>query len=229
MAQGLRDGQGVGQRVVLLAPAWQPEQRGQLGADHLGRGEPEEAGEAGPDVDESVGVDGAGDAVEGAVLVKGGVIGAVRVDGGNAFAEVDLFKTYVRPVKNPVLSDYFVSLTGITQADVDRHGVSFPEALAAFSVFVGDDGAAVVSNGTDHAALDENCALHGIACPIDADRFVDIRPRLARLLGLTTPEVISAKLPSLLRLPGRRKEHDALADARAIAQALRHLRQTGRL
>ena len=156
-------------------------------------------------------------------------IGAVRVDGGNAFAEVDRFTAYVRPVKNPVLSDYFVSLTGITQADVDRHGVSFPEALAAFSEFVGDDGAAVVSNGTDHAALDENCALHGIACPIDADRFVDIRPRLARLLGLATPEVISAKLPSLLRLPGRRKEHDALADALAIAQALRHLRQTGRL
>ena len=156
-------------------------------------------------------------------------IGAVRVDGGNAFTEVDRFKTYVRPVKNPVLSDYFVSLTGITQADVDRHGVSFPEALAAFSEFVGDDGAAVVSNGTDDAALDENCDLHGIACPIDADRFVDIRPRLARLLGLATPEVISAKLPSLLRLPGRRKEHDALADALAIAQALRHLRQTGRL
>ncbi len=156
-------------------------------------------------------------------------IGAVRVDGGNAFTEVDLFKTYVRPVKNPVLSDYFISLTGITQADVDRHGVSFPEALAAFSEFVGDGAAAVVSNGADHAALDENCALHGIACPIDADRFVDIRPRLARLLGLATPEVISAKLPSLLRLPSRRKEHDALADALAIAQALRHLRQTGRL
>ena len=156
-------------------------------------------------------------------------IGAVRVDGGNAFAEADRFKAYVRPLKNPVLSDYFISLTGITQADVDRHGVSFPEALAAFSEFVGDDGAAVVSNGADHGALDENCALHGIACPIDADRFVDIRPRLARLLGLATPEVISAKLPSLFRLPGRRKEHDALADARAIAQALRHLRQTGRL
>ncbi len=107
-------------------------------------------------------------------------IGAVRVDGGNALAEVDLFKAYVRPVKNPVLSDYFVSLTGITQADVDRHGVSFPEALAAFSEFVGDGAAAVVSNGADHAALDENCALHGIACPIDADRFVNIRPRLAR-------------------------------------------------
>ncbi|MFQ5619525.1 MAG: exonuclease domain-containing protein [Rhodospirillales bacterium] len=156
-------------------------------------------------------------------------IGAVRVDGGNALAEVGRFKTYVRPVRNPVLSGYFVSLTGITQADVDRHGVSFPEALAAFSEFVGEDGGAVVSNGADQAALDENCVLHGIACPIDADRFVDIRPRLARLLGLATPQVISAKLPSLLRLPGRRKEHDALADALAIAQALRHLRETGRL
>ena len=156
-------------------------------------------------------------------------IGAVRVDGGNAFAEVDRFKAYVRPVKNPVLSDYFISLTGITQAAVDRHGVSFPEALAAFSEFVGDGDGAVVSNGADHATLDENCALHGIACPIDADRFVDIRPRLARLLGLPTPGVIGATLPSLLRLPGRRKEHDALADALAIAQALRHLRETGRL
>lgn len=156
-------------------------------------------------------------------------IGAVRVDGENAFAELNRFKAYVRPVKNPVLSDYFVSLTGITQADVDRHGIPFPEALAAFSDFVGDDSAAIISNGTDGEALGENCVLHGIACPIDADKFINIRPHLARLLGLDTPEVISAKLPSLLRLPSQRKEHDALADALAITQALRHLRQTGRL
>ena len=112
---------------------------------------------------------------------------------------------------------------------MDRHGVSFPKGLAAFSEFVGGDGAAIVANGADHAALDENCALHGIACPIDAARFVDTRPRLARLLGLATPEVIGARLPSPFRPPGRHKEHDARADALAIAQALRHLRQTGRI
>ena len=32
-------------------------------------------------------------------------IGAVRVDGGNAFAEVDRFTATVRPVRNPVLGD----------------------------------------------------------------------------------------------------------------------------
>ena len=71
VAQGLGDGQGVGKGVVFLGLAGQPQQGRELRADHLGRREPEEAGEAGPDVDESVPIDGAGDAVENAVLVEG--------------------------------------------------------------------------------------------------------------------------------------------------------------
>ncbi len=87
MAQGLGDGQGVGKRVVFRAPAGQPQPGRELRADHLGRGEPEEAGEAGPDVDEPVPIDGAGDAVENAVLVKGVAIGAVGNDGGAVVAD----------------------------------------------------------------------------------------------------------------------------------------------
>ena len=41
-------------------------------------------------------------------------IGAVRLDAGNGFAEVDALDVLVRPQRNPVLSEYFVALTGIT-------------------------------------------------------------------------------------------------------------------
>jgi inhibitor of KinA sporulation pathway (predicted exonuclease) len=41
-------------------------------------------------------------------------IGAVRVDAGDGFAEMAHFSMLVRPTINPELSDYFVTLTGIT-------------------------------------------------------------------------------------------------------------------
>ena len=39
-------------------------------------------------------------------------IGAVKLDGGNALGERDSFDVLVRPPRNPVLSDYFIALTG---------------------------------------------------------------------------------------------------------------------
>ena len=41
-------------------------------------------------------------------------IGAVRVDAGDGFVEMAHFSMLVRPTINPELSDYFVTLTGIT-------------------------------------------------------------------------------------------------------------------
>ena len=64
-------------------------------------------------------------------------IGAVKIETTNGLREMGSFTILVQPLKNPVLSEYFVKLTGITQAQVDNQGSPFPNALAHFTDFIG--------------------------------------------------------------------------------------------
>ena len=63
-------------------------------------------------------------------------IGAVKLDATDGMVELDSFECLVMPKNNPILSDYFIELTGITQDRVDSHGVSFSEMLSLFEAFV---------------------------------------------------------------------------------------------
>ena len=152
-------------------------------------------------------------------------IGVVRLDAGDVFAERDAFQMLVRPTVNPVLSDYFMQLTGIDNAALAARGVALEAALMDFATFAG--GAAILSNGADAAVVTESCGLTGIDNPLPETRWVDIGPALKVLLGQRY--VGSAEIPALLGLPVEGPTHDALADARAIAAGLRHLRGQGKL
>jgi inhibitor of KinA sporulation pathway (predicted exonuclease) len=153
-------------------------------------------------------------------------IGAVRMRGGPGGGETAAFCRFVRPVLAPRLSAFFTSLTGITQQRVDAEGVAFAEALDAFATFAGS--APLWSNGPDGDVLQENCRLLGVDdCPIDRDRFRNVRALLAEGLGRDPDEVNSFRLPELFGFRSTGTAHDALADARAIAGALRVLAARG--
>lgn len=152
-------------------------------------------------------------------------IGAVRLDAGNGFAEVDAFSALVRPRINAVLSDYFIRLTGITNDRLATAGTGLAPALQALADFAGD--ALLLSNGPDDAVIVENCALIDVDNPLAAARWHDIEPELQRIIG--GPRVHSAAIPAKLGLPVDGAAHDALADARAIAAGLQHLRGQGKL
>jgi inhibitor of KinA sporulation pathway (predicted exonuclease) len=147
-------------------------------------------------------------------------IGAVALDARAGFIEIASFETIIRPKINPVLSQYFIDLTGIAQQRVDREGVPFPRALEAFAAFAGRWTGLVGSFGRDDVVLNENCALHGIAPAIAEGRFQDLRPALEATIGRTG--MMSSELPRFVGLPVPEQAHDALADARAIAAVLRH-------
>lgn len=149
-------------------------------------------------------------------------IGALRLDG--ALAETASFAVLVRPSLNPVLSDYFINLTGIRQADVAAQGRSLAEALAAFRDFAGD-ATAVWSNGGDHAVIAANLALVGLPAALDLP-FGDLAPFFRRVFR-SERHVTTSTLPERLGLPPAGRSHDALADARALAAALRHLAARG--
>lgn len=146
-------------------------------------------------------------------------VGAVRLEDG---AELSLL---VKPHLNPGLSAYFTDLTGITQDQVDRHGMDFPEALDRLADFAA--GADLASNGADEGVLRENCALTGCAFPFDG-RCRDLAPLLAEAAGAPS-QVISCDLAATFGLTADQRAHDALGDARQVVQVLRHLLKTGRV
>jgi len=152
-------------------------------------------------------------------------IGAVLVLPADNYIETAHFCRLVRPRRNPVLSRYFIELTGITQEAVDRSGEEFNRVLADFAAFAGET-APLISNGADGAVVLENCRLLGLTCPIPPARFQDIGPSLAAVLGCRG-HVTSGDLPRLVAGVPALPAHDALADARMITAAVRRLTADG--
>ncbi|MEP3113447.1 3'-5' exonuclease [Nisaea sp.] len=155
-------------------------------------------------------------------------IGAVKIDAAMPMAELSSFEALVTPEKNPVLSNYFIELTGITNSDLISDGIPFKDALARFFAFVGD-ACLVVSNGSDWSDLVQNADWAGLDWPFEDDLFANIRPCLAEALGLPESQTVSSTLPQHLGHKAMPGAHTGLGDARAIALAVRDLRSLGRL
>lgn len=157
-------------------------------------------------------------------------IGAVLVDVSQDFATVDKYSRFVRPTHNPELSDYFISLTGISQQTVNREGIPFSQAYEEFLSFSGETNL-FFSNGLDGEVLRENCHLNGIEYQLQLGSVVNIRAALARaissVVGRELGSVDSGDLVRTLEINASHSgnKHDALADAEGIVLALRALRE----
>lgn len=65
-------------------------------------------------------------------------IAALKVD-ELTLEVVSEFNVYIKPVINPVLSDYFINLTGITNEKLADEGIDFVTAYQQFCEFAGED------------------------------------------------------------------------------------------
>ena len=144
-----------------------------------------------------------------------------------AIEEVDSLEVLVRPQINPDLSDYFTQLTGITQEDVDREGIAFPDALDRVSDFLGNSIDTIHCFGSDGNVLHINCDLMGIAPPFPLEFFNSVREDITNFLGLADGQVASSDLPDVMGFSAPGNAHTALADVRCIAEALRIMRGVG--
>ena len=61
---------------------------------------------------------------------------AVKVDLPTLEVKAE-FNVFVKPTYNPILSDYFINLTGITNEKIGSEGISFKEAVTEFAAFAG--------------------------------------------------------------------------------------------
>ena len=146
--------------------------------------------------------------------------GAVRVARALGLVEAAAFSVLVRPTLNPVLSDYFTDLTGITNDDVARAGVPLPEALNSFAAFA--DGLPILTHGGDDRVVVGECAEKSLANPLAACDWRDIRPAIETITGQA---MMSSDLPARFGLPDHGRAHDALADSRALVRVLAHLEE----
>lgn len=146
-------------------------------------------------------------------------IGAVKLD-ARTLGEVGAFEILIRPHFNPVLSDYLVGLTRITNERIAEHGVAFADGLRAFREFVGNR--RLFSYGRDDRILAANATLRGVS---------DVWPHLtgtnlkAWLLQVGVPlaGVHSGALAKHVGSVAQGIAHDALVDARSLAEAVRYL------
>jgi hypothetical protein len=156
-------------------------------------------------------------------------IGALKID-ERALEVTGEFDALVRPVHNPVLSEYFKELTGISQDAVDERGIPFLDALDSFLDFC--DGDYALSYGNDMVIIGENLVLQvpeGRKPKRGLPPFVNLATYLHRVLPVTNG-VPSGRLASVLGSAppmGQVYVHDAVADCYSILEALRHLRALG--
>lgn len=150
---------------------------------------------------------------------------------GPAYAEVAGVSLFVRPTRNPMLSEYFRDLTGIAQSDVDA-APGFRAAEAALRAHLDAplrDPArgAIWSFGEDGEIVAENYRLNDLPANLAPGCFRNIRPALTAALGLPARGIDSGELPKAVGLTGFPPAHRALDDCRALAAVLRLAAQRG--
>ena len=150
-------------------------------------------------------------------------IGAVKLDPLTC-EEVDWFDALVKPRLNPVLSDYFVRLTGITNDDVSARGMDFEEAYRRFVDFAGSG--RIVAFGRDDLVLQANLRLYGIGRAPPMPPYTNVIGWLmARGFDLRGKHACDVGPLTGAEFTGR--AHNALADARSVAAGIRTLMAKG--
>lgn len=148
-------------------------------------------------------------------------IAAIRVD-RTTLTETAKCDAMVRPVINPLLSDYLIGLTGISQNQLEDEGLSFANALDQFLAFCGTD--AALSFGPDHDVINENIALNDISAQYGHFQGHDIRPVFENALPhiFEGQGVTSGTLARAVGAEFDAPAHNALNDVRSILAAIRH-------
>lgn len=141
-------------------------------------------------------------------------IGAVRLDA--SLAPAGEFSSFVRPVVEPVLSDFCTELTSITQADVDAAD-PFSMVFPAFTAWIGAGAHRLCSWGFyDVGQFRLDCARHGIAFPVELEReHLNLKTAFAAWQGVRRCGM--ARALEHLGLPLEGTHHRGIDDARNIA------------
>jgi len=150
-------------------------------------------------------------------------IGALRVDARSLAVEAKM-DVLVRPQFNPVLSDYFVKLTGIVNDELAARGVDFETAYDEFLRFAG--GALIVAFGRDDLIFEANLKLYGIRDAPPLPPYVNIVPWLIEN-GIDPKGRNACDVGPLAGVAFKGQKHNALADAHSVLAGVKALVDRG--
>ena len=142
-------------------------------------------------------------------------IGAVKLD-ASLLEIVDTFEILVQPRLNPVLSDYLVALTDITNEMLGSRALDFIPAYRAFLDFA--DGATIFAFGRDDLIFADNLKLYGWGHAFRAPPYRNVIPWFAEN-GVDLKGKRACDTPGAVGLAFEGHKHDALADAHGVARA----------
>lgn len=139
-------------------------------------------------------------------------IGAVKIIDGKI---VDTFDAFVKPILNPVLTDFCKELTTIRQEDVDN-AKGFKEVFADFMKWIGTDDFEYMSWGFyDRKQFEHDCKLHHL--PIDwTKNHTNIKLMFAEKTKMRPCGMDKAL--KLLHIPLEGTHHRGIDDAKNIAK-----------
>jgi inhibitor of KinA sporulation pathway (predicted exonuclease) len=126
------------------------------------------------------------------------------------------FSRFIRPVVEPVLSQFCRRLTTIRQRDVDAAGgfwAVFPEFLG----WIGEGPFVLCSwGGYDLTQFRVDCRRHSLEFPPEFERHINLKKEFARLMSVKSCGMERALGYAGLRLEGT--HHRGINDARNIAR-----------
>lgn len=147
-------------------------------------------------------------------------IGAVLLDRERLLPMAD-FSCFVRPTRQPVLSEFCKDLTGISQSQVDK-AETFKDAFACLLNWIGATDVIMCSWGDyDRKHLVLECQRHGVPVPEWLERHVNLKAEFALQRGIR--QCGMKKALQMVGLPLEGSHHRALDDARNIAELARFI------
>lgn len=145
-------------------------------------------------------------------------IAAIKVD-SRSLEETDYISLFVKPTINPELSEYFTTLTGIRQEQIEEHGVSFSDAFRQYVAWAGN--VDTYSFGRDEKVLIENCELNSIPFTCE-NAFFEARDVFIKY-GIPAHNYQSGNIVNAFGAETPKGQHEALNDVRTILDGLRLL------
>lgn len=156
-------------------------------------------------------------------------MGGLKISDGEV---IDQLNIYIKPKKNPTLSNYFTRLTGITQEKVDKYGLDFELAMKNLYAFtIGVDN--VYSWGNDWHVIKENMNWYITKNPntekfFQPDfkrKFKDLEPLVKSKTSVNIDDYPSGALYKAFGLitEHKLKLHDAFHDSYSLYMVVEHL------
>ncbi len=150
-------------------------------------------------------------------------IGAVRID-ATTLKENASFSVLIKPLKNPILSDYLIDLTRITNERLASEGVDLATGIGEFLTFACDR--SLHSYGRDDLIIAENAALLGRPNLWPDRKSTNLKEWLLTV-GVPLAGIHSGMLAKHVGAVSQGVLHDAVADSRSLAEAVRFLVKKG--